>query len=112
MTALKVLEIKAGKYAEAEQIYQKILQTGSGNPEMVYQAGRMLPRVYLASDRLAQAQEAVQQLLAQSARHERLPHALHDIVDQARLLNKTGQAGESARSPRRRQERRPQHQEE
>ena len=28
---------QASKYAEAEQIYQKILQTGSGNPEMAAQ---------------------------------------------------------------------------
>ncbi|MBM4028739.1 MAG: hypothetical protein FJ280_25595 [Planctomycetes bacterium] len=42
---------KAGKYGEAEQIYRKILQSKSGNPEMAYQAGRMLPRVYLVRQR-------------------------------------------------------------
>ncbi len=85
---------KAAKYTAAEQIYQKILQNESGDAETVYQAGRMLPRVYLATDRLPQAQEAVQQLLTKSAQHERLPHALHDIVDQAKALKKTPQAGQ------------------
>jgi TolA-binding protein len=86
--------VKVGKHPEAEQVYQRILQAEAANPETVYQAGKMLPRVYLAMDRLPQTREAVQQLLTKSASHERLPHALHEILDQAKILNKIEQAGQ------------------
>jgi len=46
---------KAGKYAHAEQVYQRVLQNEPNNPEAVYQAGKMLPQVYLATGQLPQA---------------------------------------------------------
>ena len=54
----------------------------------------MLPCIYLATDQLPKAREAVLQLLARSAKHERLPHAIHEIVEQAEVLGKTLQAGQ------------------
>jgi len=85
---------KVSQYVKAEQVYQAILQREPNNAESVYQAARMLPRVYLATDQLLKAQEAVQQLLAKSANHARLPHAIHQIVVQASGLDKTLQAGQ------------------
>jgi tetratricopeptide (TPR) repeat protein len=85
---------KAGKYAEAEQVYRTILQGAANDPEAVYQAGKMLPQVCLATDRLAEAQAAMQQLLTRSAANEWLPHALHEIIEQAKALNRTSQAGQ------------------
>jgi tetratricopeptide (TPR) repeat protein len=66
---------RAGQYVQAEQIYQAILQREPNNAESVYQAGRMLPSIYLATDQLPKAQEVVLQLLAKSAGHPRPPHA-------------------------------------
>lgn len=83
-----------GQHAQAEQAYQHILKSEADDPEAVYQAARMLPRVYLATDRPSQAQAAVEQLLTKSAQHERLPHALHEIVEQAKALDKTVEAGQ------------------
>jgi tetratricopeptide (TPR) repeat protein len=57
-------------------------------------ARKKLPVVYIAADRLPQAQAAVQELLAKHSTYEWLPHALHEIVEQARDLNKTAQAGQ------------------
>jgi tetratricopeptide (TPR) repeat protein len=54
----------------------------------------MLPRILVATDRLPQAQEAVEQLLTKSAGHERLPHALHEIMDQAKASGKTLEVGQ------------------
>jgi tetratricopeptide (TPR) repeat protein len=83
---------QAGQYTQAEQLCLSILQREPNNPEAVYQAGKLLPRIYVATDRLPQAQEALQQLLARSASHELLPHALHEIAEQAKTLGKAQQA--------------------
>jgi tetratricopeptide (TPR) repeat protein len=85
---------RKGQHAQAEQLYKNILSSEADDPEAVYQAARMLPRIYLATGRPSQVQTAVEQLLAKSARHERLPHALHEIVEQAKGLNKTLEAGQ------------------
>jgi len=85
---------KARQYAQAEPIYRKILQSDPNSVEAAYQAGKMLPRILVATDRLLQAQEAIEQLLARSASHARLPHALHEILDQARTSGKTLQVGQ------------------
>lgn len=88
---------KAGKYAQAEQVCRRVLQNEPNNPEAVYQAGKMLPQVYLAAGQLPQAKEAVKDLLARSAKHEYLPHALHEMIEQAKPINKTAQAGQICR---------------
>ncbi len=89
---------QAGQYAQAEQLCRSLLQSAGGDPEAAYQAGKLLPQVYLATDRPAEAQAAVQQLLAKSAQNEFLPHALHEIIEQAKALNKTAQAGQICQS--------------
>jgi tetratricopeptide (TPR) repeat protein len=85
---------RKGQHAQAEQLYKNILTSEADDPEAVYQAARMLPRVYLTTGKLPQVRAAVEQLLAKSARHERLPHALHEIVEQAKGLNKTLEVGQ------------------
>jgi len=85
---------KAGQYAQAEPICRKILQSDPNNAEGVYQAGKMLARILVAMDRPPQAQEAIEQLLARSANHARLPHALQEILDQAKASGKTLQVGQ------------------
>ena len=50
--------------------------------------------LYLATDRRPQAQAAVQELLAKHADHERLPHAVHEIVEQAKDVDRALQAGQ------------------
>lgn len=86
----------AGQYAEAEQAYQAVLKGVDPNkPEdlkLAFEARKGLPLVYLATSRQPQAQVAVQELLAKYADHERLPHAIHEILDQAKQLDKTLQA--------------------
>ncbi len=89
---------QAGQYAQAEQLCRNVLQSAAGDPEAVYQAGKLLPQVYLATDRPAEAQAAVQELLIKSAQNEFLPHALHEIIEQAKALNKTAQAGQICQS--------------
>lgn len=89
---------RGGKYADAEQVYQKILQDQASDAEIIYQVGKALPQLYLATGRLPQAQEAVQQLLMRSPSHEYLPHALHEIIEQAKGLNKAAQAGQICRN--------------
>ncbi len=90
--------VKAGKYAAAEQSYKKVIAEADPNKpqevELAFTARRKLPVVYLAAEELTQAQGAVSQLLARHAGHERLPHAVHEIVDQAKGLNKLSQAGQ------------------
>jgi len=88
---------KARQYAQAEQVYLKIVQEANSavttEVEAAFKARRRLPAVYLAVNQTSQARAAVVQLLADYAHHPRLPHALHEILDQAKLLNKTSEAG-------------------
>jgi TolA-binding protein len=87
---------KAGQYAKTEQIYQDVLNKADPNKpdelELAFNARRKLPCVYLAMDRQPQAQLAVQQLLAKHPGHERLPHSIHETIEQAKQLDKTLQA--------------------
>ncbi|MBM4029412.1 MAG: tetratricopeptide repeat protein [Planctomycetes bacterium] len=89
---------QAGQYAQAEQTYLKVVTdanpTAAAEAEAVFRARRRLPAVYLAANQLSQAQAAVAQLLADYAEHPRLPHALHEVLDQAQPLKKTQQAGQ------------------
>ncbi len=89
---------KAGQYTLAEQVYLKVAsEADPNNPaamEAAFNARRKLPLIYLATERQPQAKEAVQQLLSKYAQHQSLPHALHEIVEQAKALNKTIQAGQ------------------
>jgi len=89
---------KAGKYSQAEQGYQNIINNADPNKpedlELAFQARKKLPLTYLALDQQTQAQDAVQQLLAKNHDHELLPQAIHEIVEQAKQLDKTLQAGQ------------------
>jgi tetratricopeptide (TPR) repeat protein len=81
---------KAGQYAQAEQAYLKVIREADPNKpaesEAAFNARKMLPLVYVAMDRLAQAKDALQQLLARHTQYESLPQAIHDIVEGAKPL--------------------------
>ena len=85
----------AGQYAQAEQAYQAVIQGVDPNKpqdlESAFAARKRLPLVYLATDRQPQTQIAVQELLAKHAAHARLPHSIHEIVEQAKKLGKMPQ---------------------
>jgi len=86
---------KGGQYAQAEQTYLKVIREADPNKpaelEVAFTARKKLPLVYIATDRLPQAKDAVQQLLGKYARHEFLPHAIHEIVEGAKALYKLAQ---------------------
>ena len=89
---------KAGRYAEAEQPYLRAIQAADSNDptqwQRVVDARAKLTVVYIATGRMPQAQAMMQELLAKHSTYERLPHALHEIIEQAKGLNKTTQAGQ------------------
>jgi tetratricopeptide (TPR) repeat protein len=86
---------KAGQYAQAEPVYLKVIQEADPNKpadlEAAFNARKKLPLVYLATDRLPQAKEAILQLLSRHAGHALLPHALHEMVEGAKPLYKLPQ---------------------
>jgi TolA-binding protein len=81
---------KGGQYAQAEQPYLKVIrETDPNKPvesEAAFAAAKGLSLVYLATDRLPQAKEAIRQLLNRPT-----PHALHEIVEEAKAVNKLPQ---------------------
>jgi len=89
---------EAGNYSQAEEKYQNVINNADPDKpediELVFQARRKLPLVYLATDQQSQAQISLQQLLTNHANHQRLPHAIHEIVEQAKKIDKTLQAGQ------------------
>jgi tetratricopeptide (TPR) repeat protein len=86
---------QSGQYTAAEQGYLAVINGADPNKpadmEAAFNAEKKLPLVYLATDRLPQAKEAVQQLLNRHAAHESLPTAIHEIAEQAKPLNKLPQ---------------------
>jgi tetratricopeptide (TPR) repeat protein len=89
---------EAGQYEQAEQAYQSVLSNADPEKpeekELAFTASQRLPVLYLATDRQPQAQATVQQLLANHADHERLPHGLHEIVERAKDADRVLQAGQ------------------
>jgi len=61
-------QYKAGQYAQAERSYLMVVQQAdrnkAGEAEAAFNARKKLPLVYIATDRLPQAKDAVQQLLS------------------------------------------------
>jgi len=88
-------QYKAGQYTQAEQSYLKVVnEAGPNKPteaDAAFSARKKLALVYVATDRLPQAKDAVQQLLSRYAQYEFLPHAIHEIVEGARPLYKLSQ---------------------
>jgi TolA-binding protein len=86
---------RAGRYTQAEQAYLAVIQEADPNKpadlEAAFNARKKLPAVYIATDRLPQAKDAVQQLLSQQAAHESLATAIHEIAEQAKPLNRLPQ---------------------
>jgi len=86
---------KARQYTQAEQSYLTVIQQGDRNTgeegEAAFAACKELALVYIASDRLPEARDAVQQLLSRYAGYEFLPHAIHEIVEGAEALLKVEQ---------------------
>jgi tetratricopeptide (TPR) repeat protein len=89
-------------YPEAEQLYEKILtdteqakaEGVAVDADLMFEARKKLPAIYLATDRQAQAKASVEILLDKHADREDLPHALHEIVEGAKKIDKTSQAGQ------------------
>ena len=88
-------QYKAGQYIQAEQSYQMVIQRADRNKaaeaDAAFNARKMLPLVYIATDRLPQARENVRQLLSRYAQSESLPRAIHEIVEGAKPLYKLAQ---------------------
>jgi len=91
-------QYKAGQYTQAEQSYLMVIREADPNKpadaDAAFNARKKLALVYIATDRLPQAKDAVQQLLSRYAQYEFLPHAIHEIVEGSKDLNKTAQAGQ------------------
>ena len=85
-------QYKAGQYTQAEQSYLKVVNEADPNKpaeaDAAFTARKKLPLVYIATDRLPQAKDAVQQLLSRYAQYEFLPHAIREIVEGAKPLYK------------------------
>jgi tetratricopeptide (TPR) repeat protein len=81
---------KTGQYAQAEQPYLKVIRgTDANKPaesDAAFAAAKGLALVYIATDRLPQAEQAIQPLLARPT-----PHDLHKIVEEAKALKKLPQ---------------------
>ncbi len=81
---------KAGHYAQAEQPYLKVIHEADPNKpaesEAAVVAAKGLSLVYIATDRLPQAKEAIQPLVDRPT-----PHELHEIVEEAKTLQKLPQ---------------------
>ncbi len=88
-------QYRAGQYVQAERSYQIVIQRADRNKpaeaDAAFNARKKLPLVYIATDRLPEARDAVQQLLSRYAQHEFLPHAIHEIVEGAEALLKLAQ---------------------
>ena len=86
---------KARQYTQAEQSYLTVMQQGDRNTgeggDAAFAACKKLPLVYIATDRLPEARDAVQQLLSRYAGYEFLPHAIHEIVEGSEALLKVAQ---------------------
>lgn len=90
--------IATSQYIQAEQIYLNAINQADPNKpdelELAFNARKKLSVVYLASDRQSDAQGVIQQLFEKHSNHERLPHAVHEIIEQSKELNKTLEAGQ------------------
>jgi TolA-binding protein len=86
---------EAGQYTQAEQAYLTVVREADPNKpadaEAAFNARKKLASVYIATDRLPQAKEAVRQLLSRYAQYEFLPHAIHEIAEGAKPLLKLPQ---------------------
>jgi len=78
-------QYKAGQYDQAERSCLMVIQQADRNKateaEAAFNASKKLAVVYIATDRLPQARDAVEQLLSRYAQSESLPRAIHEIVE-------------------------------
>lgn len=82
---------KKGQYEQAGALYEQIL-TGFPGTDYAFQAHRNLPGIYIAMDRQADSQAAFEEMLTDYAEHERLPHAVHEVVEKCSKLGKADKA--------------------
>ena len=82
---------KTYQYDQAEQIYWQIATDHPGTDDAL-KAQKNLVCLYIADDNQPWAQAALEQLLADFATHERLPHTIHAIAEESSELGKSGQA--------------------
>ena len=91
-----------GQYAQAKQVYEKILtnvaeakaQGKTVDGELVFTVHKKLPLLYLATNQPTQARAGIETLLNEHGDREDLPHALHEIIEGAKRIDKTAQAGQ------------------
>jgi TolA-binding protein len=88
-------QYKAAQYTQAERSCLMVIQQADRNKaadaEAAFNARKKLALVYIATDRLPQARDAVEQLLSRYAQSESLPRAIHEIVEGAEPLYKVAQ---------------------
>jgi len=90
------------QYMQVEQLYEKILaeaddaqaQGKSVDADLMFTVHKKLPILYLATDQLDQAKASFEALLEKHGDRDDLAHALHEIVEEAKKINKTSQAGQ------------------
>jgi len=82
---------KEGQYQQAEAIYQQILIDYPAT-DAAFAALTKLPCVYIAMGKQTKAEVAFDQLLADFPNHERLPHAIHEIVENCSRLGEADSA--------------------
>ncbi len=85
------IDIKNGQYEQAEQIYWQIATDNPGTDDAL-KAQKNLVCLYIADDNQPWAQAALEQLLADFATHERLPHTIHAIAEESSELGKASTA--------------------
>jgi tetratricopeptide (TPR) repeat protein len=68
------------QFTDAERIYLNIVQQAA-DAEQRFSAQRKLAAVYVAQDKQPLATALVQNILSDYAKHERLPHAIHEIAE-------------------------------
>jgi len=72
---------KAGSYQEALGIYQQVVLQNPGT-EFAFQAQKNLVFLYIVTDQQPQAEAALRELLSGYSGHERLPHSIHEVIEQ------------------------------
>ena len=79
--------------AEAVKVYQQII-TASPGSEDAFKAYRQLTCTLVSMNDLAQARSTVEKMLSEFARHARLPHAVHEVVETCARASKAGTIGQ------------------
>lgn len=83
---------RKGQFSQAEQLCRTVLS--DSDEEVAFKVRSKLPIICLAANRQAEAKTATSELLSKHADREFLPHALHEIIEEAKNLQKVELAGQ------------------